>query len=366
MKVRIMVIFFGVIPFISPVRSQSLFSDLDKPVSIQFGGLPENLTSARSAVIIKIDNLEREYQIRNQWESYAQKVHSKIIKMSIDPICYIHYDDWNSGPMIKKAYTEEMIERGVENIILASTTKVGLEDFNKIQIFKFNQSTSLIANNETLWAMESPSLEKIMLRLGRQILSQGLERKNFLIPEEPYILKDLPVFNGIQLSNYPGQLRRATLGVVAPIKITTPVNSSEELQAAIENYNSEIEDEINEMKLILSNYPYKYELIEYGEDEELYKKGYQFVLMSICSTGKSIRNFLNYRTINETDYISIIPKDSGEVSLKTIPVEANVCKYFIKQTIAHDVHVGKQWDSDVTWQSALRHYIINLREDLKR
>ena len=195
--------------------------------------------------------------------------------MSIDPICYIYYDDWNSSPMIKDAFTTEMIDRGVENIVLASRTKVGLEDFNKLQIFKFNQSTSLIGENATVWTGESPSLEKIMLRLGRQILSQGLERKNFLIPEKPYLLKDLPVFNGIQLSNYPGQLRRATLGVVAPSKITTPVNSTEKLESAIENYNAGIEAEIIEMKLILSNYPYKYELIEYGEDEELYKKGYQ-------------------------------------------------------------------------------------------
>ena len=366
MKVRIIVILLGILLFISPAQSQSLLSELDKPTSIRFGGLPEDLTSTRSAVIIKIDNLEKEYQIRNHWESYAEKVHSSIIKMSIDPICYIYYDDWNSSPMIKDAFTTEMIDRGVENIVLASRTKVGLEDFNKLQIFKFNQSTSLIGENATVWTGESPSLEKIMLRLGRQILSQGLERKNFLIPEKPYLLKDLPVFNGIQLSNYPGQLRRATLGVVAPSKITTPVNSTEKLESAIENYNAGIEAEIIEMKLILSNYPYKYELIEYGEDEELYKKGYQFVLMNICSTGKSIRNFLNYRTINETDYISIIPKDSGDVTLKTIPVNANVCKYFIKQTIAHDVHVGKQWDSDISWQSALRNFIIHLKEDLKR
>jgi hypothetical protein len=37
----------------------------------------------------------------------------------------------------------------------------------------------------------------------------------------------------------------------------------------------------------------------------------------------------------------------------------------VKQTILMDLHVGKKWDADVTWQLALENFLANLSYDLK-
>ncbi|MEQ9302292.1 MAG: hypothetical protein RJQ14_00140, partial [Marinoscillum sp.] len=80
------------------------------------------------------------------------------------------------------------------------------------------------------------------------------------------------------------------------------------------------------------------------------------------SIGKSIKRILNYQGLKtETHYVSSTFDAVGKSTLERISVDANVTKYYIKQTIVKDVHTG-EWDADATWELALRNFVLNLRK----
>ena len=336
-----------------------------RPVAIS-DQVPDDLTSSRSAVIISMENKEVGDKTRPQWEKLAKKVHTDLRKMYIDPVCYVYGDDLNAGPEIRKAFVSEFQQRGIKNLILFEREYVGLDETYSIKIARFNAQTDLTAENERVWAQIESPYDLITLRLGRQIIRQNIERTNFLIPEEPNLLKDLPVFTGVHLGSYPGLIRRANLAVVIPEKHKVFAGISASEQEIIRQENLMIDRKVQEIESMMALYPYKYQMVTYSDDETLYKQGFQFALLPVNSTGLTIKKMLNYKiTGTETDYISMVPKDSAGISLKTIPVEEMVHKYYIKQTIAHDIYVGKEWDSDFTWESALRNFIVNLSRALK-
>lgn len=335
-----------------------------RPVAIS-EQVPIDLTSSRSAVIISMEAKEVGDKTRPQWEKLAKKIHADLRKMYVDPVCYVFEDDLKAGPEIRKAFVLEFQQRGIKNLILLERKFVGLDETHSIKIARFNGQSDLTAENEKVWAQIESPYDLITLRLGRQIIRQNIERTNFLIPEDPNILKDLPVFTGVHLGSYPGLIRRANLAVVVPEKhkIFAGISASE--QEILRQENLLIDKKVQEIESLMSLYPYKYQMVSYSDDETLYKQGFQFALLPIHSTGNTIKNMLNYKISGtETDYISMVPKDSAGVSLKTIPVNQMVHKYYIKQTIAHDVYVGKEWDSDFTWESALRNFIVNLSRAL--
>ncbi len=328
--------------------------------------IPEDLTSSRSAVIISMTEDPEQPVSRVNWSDFAAKIHADLRNMYIDPICYVYKDDFLSGPEVTAAFVNTFQERGVKNILLVEQKYVGLNESYDFKIGSFNNQANLIADKELIWIQKEAPIDLITLRLGRQIIRQDIDRTNFLIPEGPNILTDLPLFPGVHFSSYPGQIRRANLAVIIPEKISALEGLSASETQKIEDRNKEIDQRISEIESVMSLYPYKYEMVSYGDDETLYKKGFQFALFSFFSTGKTIKKMLNYKVTGaETDYISMVPKNNGNISLKTIPVDHLVYKYYIKQTIAHDAYVGKQWDSDYTKENALTNFILNLKEALK-
>ena len=63
-----------------------------------------------------------------------------------------------------------------------------------------------------------------------------------------------------------------------------------------------------------------------------------------------------------TDYISTIPIMPDQTKAKPIPRDALVYKFYIRQNISKNIHVGV-WDADITWQDALRNMIGNLIQE---
>ena len=60
---------------------------------------------------------------------------------------------------------------------------------------------------------------------------------------------------------------------------------------------------------------------------------------------------------------TIIPIMPDQTRVKTIPRDAIVSKFYVRQNISKNVHVG-EWDADVTWQEALTNMIGNLSQEL--
>lgn len=329
--------------------------------------LPEDLTSERSIVIVSVPSVKQgRFEMRGDWKKLARAAHKTLRKIGVDPIAYLYKDDINAGPEVQDAYKRLFDQRKVQNLIYLKLEGDEYTGTYHLTVTPFDKE-EYVKNGQQGWKESDPSLSNVMLRLGRQVLRQELVRSNFIIPEGPEFLGDLVAFSGNRLQNYPTRIQRLSLAVVPFQKIPVRDDVDPELNTEINNYNAEVERKNARMTQILENYPYKWELVEETESDELYEQGYQYVLLRLSSTGRSVKNILNYPTSpSETHYMTHTYNLEGEPDLVQIPVNASVTKYYIKQTALKDIHVGKVWDADATWEEALQNFLFNLRQELER
>ncbi|MEQ9231378.1 MAG: hypothetical protein RIF46_11905 [Cyclobacteriaceae bacterium] len=299
--------------------------------------IPPTLVTERSIVILDLP-LEKkgEFLVRGNWKEQATKIQSNLSIMGIDAIGYLHIDDWEASQSSKESYQLFFAQRMVKHRILVSKNASSL----------FELSIMPLTKNEIEWKTEAGSINQAFLRLGQDIKKAGHPIENFLSPTNAEIFVDIPFTKYSASTNYPDQIRRLTLGVA--------------------RHPNEKDNE--KLVEIMSDYPFQYELFDYTDDDDAFRQGYQYILVSMSTSGSSVKKLLNFRTTgsNETDYISTVKGDSTDTRLKTIPVNALVHKYYFRQTVNHEVFVGKEWDADVSWEKSLENFILNLRIAFKR
>lgn len=355
---------------VAPLHAQTEILDIGGPKFLSLTDqVPENLTSQRSLIIISVPEVEvGEFRLRGDWKTLALKSHTFFRQIGVDPIGYVYIDDLNAGPEVKNSFLSLIQSRKVKNIIsVTQTGSLPNEEFSILITPFSNNEENYISSGQQAWKETHQELERVMVRLGRQILRQQIERSNFLIPEGPEYLSDLAVFNGTRYENYPSRLQSLKLAVVAFQKLEPTQDMEEDVLDQLNYYNNKVDQKNALLLEIMKNYPFKYDLVEVSDADALYKAGYQYALMPLQSTGSAIKRILNYPiTPNETHQMSTAYKVNDEVSLKKIPSKANVIKYYIKQTIVKDVHVGDVWDADGSWDQALNNFVFNLRKAFKR
>jgi hypothetical protein len=184
--------------------------------------------------------------------------------------------------------------------------------------------------------------------------------QNFLIPDKPTFLDALSIVQKSNLKNYPGQIRRSKMAVERFSKISAPANASDQLIARVNAYNVKIEQQNKELEILMKDFPYDVELINYMSDENLLRNRYQFVLRNVYASGESIRAILKYRNqTTEAGYISVIPVMPDRTVIKTFSRRTLLYKFYIRQNIAKNIYVG-EWDADESWQDALSNYLGNM------
>ena len=271
-----------------------------------------------------------DFLLRGEWEKQAQTIQSQFVLIGIDAIGYVHMDDWNASKGTKESYKTFFALRQVSQIIKLSDTE---DRTFKLAVLSF-------PSEQELWSTEAGSINQAIFRLGQKVKTDGFVLENFLPAETAEIFVDIPFAQWSASNNYPDRLRRLTLGV-----------------PRLPN-----EEENEQLIRILDAYPYEYELFDYRDDEDAFRQGYQYILQRMTSAGSSVKKLLNYQTIEEeTDYISTVKGEVERTELKTIPVDARITKFYIRQTVTAEVHVGTEWDADTDWQSALANYLNNLR-----
>ena len=203
-----------------------------------------------------------------------------------------------------------------------------------------------------------------MVNVGKEIRRADQVKQNFLIPDKPNVLEGLSTVENTLLKNYPGILRRSKLAVERFSMLDTTNISDQQVLANIRSYNQAVKAKNIELDTIMKSYPYEYELIDALSDDELKRRRYQFVLRSISASASTVKQMLDYDIpANVTDFVSVIPVMPDQTRVKTLPRDAFVYKFYIRQNISKNVHVG-EWDADVTWQSALNNMIGNLTQEL--
>ena len=292
--------------------------------------ITEKLVAERTLVVVKFaPQKSGDYLVRGEWQTKANELQSKLKYTGVDAIAYLHSDDWNASPTNRDAYRLFFTTRGVKNLV-----EIVEEDrLFKVSVYDFQTL-------EKVWETEGGSLDQAILRIGREVKRLGFDVKNFVPIENAEIFTDIPMAKWSASQNFPTRVKGIKIGV--------------------DSFDSEQENE--ELNALMSKYPFEYDLIDYTNDEEAFRKGYQYVLLHMTTSGSSIKKLLNYQSgDDETAFISTVKGDSSNTRIITIPADANVTKFYIRHTVREEVFVGKDWDADLSWQSALANFIHNMR-----
>ncbi|MEQ8547831.1 MAG: hypothetical protein RIC03_07985 [Cyclobacteriaceae bacterium] len=317
--------------------------------------LPINITSERSVVIVYKPLLSKKgFSLKGDWKELVENYQKGFRQIGVDVVYALHYADLNGGPEVSGAFSEVLEKRQIKNLIFIKIDETGF--INRLIITSYNGKADLIDNGQPCWVTESGEVKTVLLRLGRQVLRQEVDRSNFLIPEIPEYLDEFRLFSGTRYENYSSRLKSQKLAVIKfdGLPPTTLLGNK--------SYNEKLEELNNRLASMMERYPFEYELVNYQTDQELYDQGFQFSIMPLTNTNRNVKKMLNYNPSDqETEFVSMIP-ESENVKVKRIPSEAVVTKYYIKQTIVKDLHVGDNWDADVTWDKALENFLFHLRK----
>ena len=322
--------------------------------------VPTDLNSERTAVIFSVPEKNGEFTEVGDHEKLLDRVHSAFVTMGIDAIFYLNEINFTASNNSRQSYTELFNTRRIKNIIFITQHSGGYE----FLMAPFDGSTRLIQDGTDVFYMESNELYSLLLNVGKEIRRADQELYNFLIPEKPNYLQGLSIVEKTLLKNYPGILRRSKLAVERFSGLDTVGISNAQVLQQIRSFNRTVANKNRELENILTSYPYEYELIDPMSDDEMKRKRYQFLLRSVSSSAGIVKQMLDYDvTASETGFVSVIPVMPDQTRVKTIPRNAIVHKFYIRQNISKNVHVG-EWDADVTWQEALRNMIGNLTQEL--
>ena len=228
----------------------------------------------------------------------------------------------------------------------------------------FSGDSRLIKDGNEAFFLTANDLYGLLLGVGKEVRRADQEKNNFLIPERPNVLSGLSIVENTLLKNYPGILRRSKLAVERFSLLDSTNISDVEALANVKKYNREVLAKNRELEEIIKSYPYDYELIDHMSDDDLKRNRYQFLLRSVRASASIVKQMLDYEVLpSETGFVSIIPIMPDQTRVKTIPRDAIVSKFYVRQNISKNVHVG-EWDADVTWQEALTNMIGNLSQEL--
>ena len=377
---RIIITFlFLITVFIKPVSGQE--EEEVNVVGFRFldygNNLPEDILKAKSIVLVSVPPVSKTSSERGDWKAFSGEAHDYFKKIGIDPVAYVYFDDVFANSDATKAYTAQFIKREIKYIIIIS--KVFLKIKNKesmryvILITPFSQDEELIKNGQKAYKDQDKDFEKPMKKIYGITVRKDYVKTNNLIIDNPEYLPAMGILKGRRNQSYPVDLRVDKLAVPKFEETKIPDNRpggilNNRIAKEIEKANEHVERQNFEIDRLFQNYKWKYELVSPDiDDKELYRNGFLYKLIRVSSTGKKVKEFLGYELNDiEQDYITTIQKPDGSITLRAIPVNAPVHKFYIKSMARDEVYIGESWDADETWQDALKNHLTNLIDKLEK
>ncbi len=330
--------------------------------------LPPDLLSSRTAVFVQVPNKKGKYPIRGDWKEFAQSTHEGFRKIGIDAVAYYNLEDFYAGLDAEQGFLSPLQNRKIENLIFLQVKETILGNEVVLTITK-RSSNELLSINQPAYRLQRNAIGELIAQLGRDIYADKLVNANFLILDEPEFFTDTDAVRGRRYESFTGDLKISKLAVPKFSKYQFPddidsTSISQDKISVISSYNNAVDLANQKLAEIMTVYPFKYELVDYSEGEEhLYRREFSYVLMFLHSTGKSVKELLNYDVdYNETDYITLKTVQEGITTLEQLPINTPIFKFYTKQLVNKEIYLGNQWDADLTWEEALINHLNNFKE----
>lgn len=309
--------------------------------------IPKNLQSTRSAVIVIASD-------QTDWKKVSEEVHGNFKKMSIDAIGYFNVQDIFSGLDPTQGFIKQLSNRVVKNVIFVISPETN-NGQAEIIITPFEGNFDASSDKARVaWGSVGLQFDDVFRLLGNDVINAEMDLANFLIPDKPMFFEDAPIIKGTKYDVHSRDLRAVKIGIPKFKNLDSQTPLAIAFNKTVNSKNQKLEE-------LMSSYPYEFGYVNSIDEKDLYKEGYQYVLLNIHTSGLNIKRMLNIQ-INpgETEYVSINAKTKEDISLERIPFDKKVYKYYVKHLLTGDIYVGDKWDSGETWEKALENYLNNL------
>ncbi len=337
--------------------------------------LPEDILQSKSVVLVSVPPLSKNSSERGDWRSLAREAHDYFLKIGIDAAAYYYLDDIYAGIDASRKYIDHFINREIKYIIVLSKVNIKIRNKESIRyvivITEFNKDGEVIANGQPAYKDQDKDMEDLMKKIYGITIRKDYVKTNNLIIDQPEFFSGISIINGRRNASFPADLRVDKLAVPKFEVVQIPSDRpggiiNNKVEEEIQKYNASVERMNFELDRSFQNYPWQYELISYQPDEkELWRQGFLYILMYVTTTGKTIKEILDYELNDiETGYITLLKNPDGSLTLRTIPVDAPVYKFYIRSLARNEIYIGETWDADETWQDALNNFLNNLTENL--
>lgn len=342
-------------------------------VFLDYGnGLPADLLSSKSVVLVGTPAKAGE-SIREDWKPLVEEAHPEFNAAGIDAVAYYFYEDVIAGPDSRRAFSQSWVRRGIKYVIVLSKVEVSLGKKPSIRyvvmITPFNQLSTIMSNGQKAWKSQGKDLGKVLDKVTKS--AARLDSKTLLTNGSPEYFYDVNLIKGQRVQSYFTDLDFGKMAVpnfaIAEIPANKPggvINNQVEKQAKFANgqassYNGEQEG-------IMKGYKYEYKYTDPAlSDAELSQAGFMFVLYKLHSSGKSVKRLLDYQVDDDDETYMTVKEINGKQTLRYIPADAPIYKFYVKHLKTGNVYLGKNWDADETWQEALESCLWNIRKEKK-
>lgn len=333
--------------------------------------LPEGILAAKSVVLVSSPNKPGE-SIAEDWHPMAEEVHPVLTKAGLDPVAYYFYDDVYAGTESRIAFAQSWVKRGISYIVILIKSEVNNKKGDMRYVLlatAFNGDGTLMTEGQPGWKASSKNLKNVTQKFTRA--ANKIDKVNLMPAANPEYFTDVRMIMANRIESYYTDLKLGKLAVPefgiaeSPGKrpgglVNTAVEKRKEQAAGqVSQYNKELGS-------ILQTYKYDYGLVDREKsDEDLMTEGYAYVLRRLHTSGLEIKRLLNYEVDEDEEYYITIKMINGKPTMRYIPIEAPVYKYYIKNVKTGNIYLGRDWDADETWQESLKNVIYNIGKELK-
>lgn len=330
--------------------------------------VPEDLLSTRSAVLISTSFEDERSNVKKDWKVLSEEGHNVFYRLGVDAVAYYNFDDFFANESASASFSSLLKKRNIKNLILILERKRDSgENYYEIIVTTFNGKPDLIGYGQDAFKILNSNYSDALRYFFNEVYRAELKRSNHLVIDVPEYFSGVSFIPRNRFEEYPSDLRVDKLAIrLFDTLDLSKINGDEEEIKRAEKLNQVLRESNEELKEAFKNYPREYGFIPATfTSRDAWETGYTYVLNRIYTSGESIKLLLGY-DLNpaETGYISSIDDGSGELGLKTIPSNALVHKYYIQHANNKDIFIGERWDSDYTWENALRNFLATLRKEV--
>jgi hypothetical protein len=272
--------------------------------------------------------------------SELEEIQKTFSQIGIDTEAFIEKDVILAGNDFTRAYANYFVTREIKYLVILDKTSKGY----RMVVTPFNNTPALIDANQIAWLVTNSNLHEMLMTAYRNSwISQ--KKQNFLVNDFPETDVNVTFITGRRSEFFAIDLKVDAMAVPA---------------------FGEAKADTILFHLFKEYYPFKWKLTSPGTpEEELRKKGFQYVLTEIQTRGIAAKQLLGYNmTKSESAYVSTTYPD-GTAQLRAIPSETFIYKFYAKHIPSGNIFLGTKWDADTSWDQALKNYLKGFRAELK-